>query len=243
VDLVGRAGRDRVALANREAPADLEAPANREAPADLEAPAAPEDRADLAGPEGMSRAARAATADMGLVVLANRVAPANPVDPVVLADLVGMSPVVQADQVAPANLVGMSPVVQANRVVLAGRDPGQNRALMDRNPVHPRRAAPTPAQPRRRLPDPMRAHPHLTRAHPHLTPARPQEQTRPEGAAPRPVPIHPAGETHLAEVIRPVEATHEADTEGVTLHYREFCSQSHSFGQGTPNCIGARRNS
>jgi hypothetical protein len=222
-DLVGRAGPDRVAPANRVDPAILE---GRAAPADL---------------EDTSRAAQAGTADM---------APANRVDPVALADLVGMNLVVLVDRVAPANQVGMSPVVQADRVALADRDPGQNRALLDRNPVHPRRAAPTPAQPRRRLPDPD-----PTRARPHLTPARPQEPTHPEVAnhpevaTHRPVPIHPAEQTHLAEVIRPVEATHpaeeatpEADTEGVTLHYSVFSSPSHGFESAAANCIGARMN-
>jgi hypothetical protein len=239
-DLVGRVGPDRVALAGPADP-DRVAPANRVDPADLEAPAVLEGRAGPADLEDTSRAAQAGTADMAL---ANRVAPANRVDPVALADLVGMNLVVLVDRVAPANQVGMSPVVQADRVALADRDPGQNRALLDRNPVHPRRAAPTPAQPRRRLPDPD-----PTRAHPHLTPARPQEPTHPEVAAHRPVPIHPAEETHLAEVIRPVEATHpaeeatnEADTEGVTLHYREFSSQSHGFESAAANCIGARMN-
>ncbi|HZC11214.1 MAG TPA: hypothetical protein VE485_14495 [Mycobacterium sp.] len=216
---------------------DRVAPANREAPVDREAPAVP---ADLAGPEDTSRAARAGTADMGLV------APANRVD---RAALVGMSPVIQADRVAPANLVGMRAVVQADRVALARPDPGQNRALLDRNPVHLRRRLPDPT---RAHPHRMRArpHPHLTRAHPHRTPARPQEQTHPEVATHRPVPIHPAEETHLAEVIRPVEATHpaeeathEADTEGVTLHYREFSSQSHGFENAATNCIGAPMNS
>jgi hypothetical protein len=218
---VGRAGPDRVAPANRVDPAILE---GRAAPADL---------------EDTSRAAQAGTADM---------APANRVDPVALADLV-----VLVDRVAPANQLGMSPVVQADRVALADRDPGQNRPRLDRNPVHPRRAAPTPAQPRRRLPDPdpTRDHPLRMRArpHPHLTPARPQEPIHPEVATHRPVPLHPAEETHLAEVIRPVEATHpaeeathEADTERVTLHYREFSSQSSGFESAAVNCIGAQMN-
>ena len=243
-DLVGRTGLDRVALADPADP-DRVAPANREAPVDLEAPAVPE---DLAGPEDTSRAARAGTADMGLVALASRVAPANRVD---RAALVGMSPVIQADRVAPANLVGMRAVVQADRVVLADRDPGQSRALLDRNPVHPRRRLPDPDPTRAHL-HRMRArqHPHLTRAHPHRTPARPQAQTHPAEETHRPVPIHPAEETHLAEVIRPAEATHpaeeathEADTEGVTLHYREFSSQSHGFENVATNCIGAPMNS
>jgi hypothetical protein len=241
VALADPAGPDRVALADP----DRVAPANREAPVDLEAPAVPE---DLAGREDTSRAARAGTADMG------RVAPANRVG---RAALVGMSPVIQADRVAPANLVGMTAVVQADRVALADQDPGQNRALLDRNPVHLRRRLPDPtrAHPHRMRARPhphlTRAHPHRTRAHPHRTPARPQEQTHPEVATHRPVLIHPAEETHLAEVIRPVEATHpaeeathEADTEGVTLHYRrEFSSQSDGFENAATNCIGAQLNS
>jgi hypothetical protein len=231
-DPVARAGRHRVALADP----DPAAPANREAPAglaDREAPAVPEDRVDLAGPEDMSRAAQAITADTGLVARAN-----------------------QADRVAPANRVGMSLVIQADRAALASRvdqadraAPASrvDRALLGRNPVHPRRAAPTRAHPRRHLPDPdpTRAHPHrtparphlhLTRAHPHLTRARLPEPTHPEAATHRPVPTHPAGEIHLAEAIRlahPAEATHKV---------REFSSQSYGFETAAPNCIGVQMN-
>jgi hypothetical protein len=230
-DLVGRPGRHIRGPADLAGLADPDqvAPASRVDPAVLEGRAAP---ADL---EDTSLAAQAGAADMAL------------------ADLVGMNLVVQVDRVAPPNQVGMSPVVQVDRVALADRDLGQNRALLDRNPVHPRRPAPTPAQPRRLRPDPdpTWAPPHRMRARPHLhrTPARPQERTHPEVANHRPVPIHPAEQTHLAEVIRPVEATHpaeeathEADTEGVTLHYRVFSSPSHGFESAAANCIGARMN-
>jgi hypothetical protein len=210
-----------VAPANREDPADPVAPANREDPAD---PAVLENRvglADLAGPEDTSRAAQVDTADMGLVALVHRVA------------LAGMNPVVQVDRVAPANQVGMRAVIRA----------GRNRALLGRNLVHPRRRLPDP--------DPTAAHPHRTRArpHPHLTRARPQEPTHPEAATHRPVPTHPAGERHLAAVIHPAEATHpaeeatpEPEADGVTSHYREFCSQSHGFENVAANCIGAQMN-
>jgi hypothetical protein len=230
--LVGQAGPDRVAPGNREGPADREAPANQEDRADPEGPAVLEDRADLAGPEAMSRAAQAATAGMGLV---NRVARANRV---ALVDLADMNLVVQVGRADQANPVGTSPAIQADR------DPGQNQALPDRNPVHPRRAAPTPAHPHRRLPDPdpMRAHPHRTRARPHprLTRAHPREPIHPEAATHRPAPTHPAGETRPAEVIRPVEATHQA--EEATPEPREFSLQSSGFDNVKANYIGAQMN-
>jgi hypothetical protein len=221
-DLLGRAGRDRVALAD---PADpgLVAPANREDLADREALAVPEDRAD------MSRAAQAITADTALVAPANQAGRLTPASRVGRAALVGMSLVTQADRAAPANRVDPE--------ALGDRDPGQNQALLGR-------AAPIRAHLRLRLPDP-----HRMRARPHLTWARLQEPTHPEVATHRPVPIHPAEETHLAEAIRRVEATHpaeeethEADTEGVTPHYSEFGSQSYSFENETANCIGAQMN-